>query len=126
MAGAGTSEQKAATETAPIHAPFRAPARAVRKIANKANSWSRSGRLVPRARVWYATLYTSYIQQLNLLSPRPLVLPGLPLSQYLSLSLSLFPSLSSLCLSMTYKGFHDELAAMSAMVSARLTPPYSS
>jgi hypothetical protein len=70
------------------------------KNTNKANSWSRSGRLVPRARVWYATLYTSYIQQLNLLSPRPLVLPGLPLSQYLSVSLSLFPSLSSLCLSL--------------------------
>ena len=44
----------------------------------------------------------------------------------LTLTLALSLSLVSMSLSMTYKGFHDELAAMSAMVSARLTPPYSS
>ena len=101
MAGAGTREQRKLQPKPHItrrseHLPARCP----KNTYNKANSWSRSDRLVPRARVWYATLYTSYIQQLNLLSPRPLVLPGLPLSQYLSVSLSLFPSLSSLCLSL--------------------------
>jgi hypothetical protein len=44
---------------------------------------------------------------------------------YLSVSLSL--SLSArlyFSLYVTYKGFHDDLAALSAMVSARLAPPF--
>ena len=51
------------------------------------------------------------IQQLYL-SPRPLSL------------VRLFDFSLYICI--TYKGFHDELAALSAMVSARLAPPFSS
>ena len=54
---------------------------------------------------------TLLIQQLYL-SPRPLSL------------VRLFDFSLYICI--TYKGFHDELAALSAMVSARLAPPFSS
>ena len=97
------------------------------KNTNKANSWSRSDRLVPRARVWYATLYTElYTTAKSALSASASTARPASVSISLSLTLALSLSLVSMSLSMTYKGFHDELAAMSAMVSARLTPPYSS
>ena len=79
--------------------------------------------VVPRS-TRYPNSYTSLRVALVLRCPRPRLL----LSQYLlvsALTLS-FPLRSSLYFSLyvTYKGFHDDLAALSAMVSARLAPPF--
>ena len=97
------------------------------KNTNKANSWSRSGRLVPSCQgmVRYA-IYELYTTAKSALSASASTARPASVSISLSLTLALSLSLVSMSLSMTYKGFHDELAAMSAMVSARLTPPYSS